>query len=124
MSNLYKQLETVISINGHEVAAIIRIETEFDETFGLDDIDFENEEEKARFERKLSRGELEPTFLRVEVYALGENGSDALGGVLVAKSEDLDNTVKEHDMIENATDELIKAIEAKFNTLKPYFQAA
>lgn len=124
MQELIKQLETIITINGNEVAAIIRVSVSQDEDFSIDDIDFDNEEDKARFERKLNRGELTASVVLVEVHALGEAESVALGSVLVASQADIDTAVEDHGLIEEATEFVVKAITDKYEMLKPYFQAA
>lgn len=121
--HLIKELETVVSINGNEVAAVVRLFWDNDDDYETD-MDFENEEEKEKFERRLARGDILYAVLFAEVCALGETGEDILGGVLVEKPEDMDTTIEEYNMIETATDELIKAVTEKYEALKPYFQAA
>lgn len=122
MANLIKELETVISINGKEANATIEISVEQDEDFTIDDIDFENEEEKSRFERRLNRGDISAQVVFVEVSALGESDTAVLGAVLVERVEDVDQAVNDHGMIQEATDALVKAINSKYEVLKPYFQ--
>lgn len=123
MDKVFKELETVIELNGNEVPATVRISLADDEDFTIDDIDFENEEEKTRFQRKLNRGEITATVIMVEVNALGESDTAVLGSVLVEKPEDVDSAVEEYEMISEATDAVVTLITEKYETLKPYFEA-
>jgi hypothetical protein len=122
MKNIVKEMETVFVLNGKEVDATITISTEHDEDFDLSDIDFENDQDKTRFERKLARNELEPVYILVEISALGETESDSLGRCFVTSPEDLDSYVSDHNMIEDATNSLTELLKAKYETLKPFFE--
>lgn len=124
MQLVYKELETVIEINGIEANATITIGLEEDDNFSSDDIDFENELDKETFDRRIDRGTIQPTVVSVEVTALGETETVSLGSVLVESSKDVDDAVEEYGLVAEATEHLIKTIEGRFETLKPYFRVA
>lgn len=119
----FKEMETVVTVNGKELEAIVRISTDLDSDFDSSDIDFENEEQVQQFQRMLDRGEIEARVILVEVTALGETGSDSLCQVLVKTSEDVDNAVAEHNMIEDATNNLIEELKFKYENLNVLFCA-
>lgn len=119
----FKEMETVVAVNGKDVSAVIRISTDLDSDFDSSDVDFENEDQVQQFQRMLDRGEIEARVILVEVIALGETGSDSLCQVLVKTSEDVDDAVAEHNMIEDATNNLVSELKFKYEELANVFAA-
>lgn len=118
-----KQMETVIEINNKPVNAVIEIEVDADEGFSIDEMDFENEDQKNTLQRRIDRGNVAIVTVLVKVSALGETETVSLGGVFVEKPEDVTNTVQEYELISEASDLLADSLLAKFEVLKDFFES-
>lgn len=116
-----KQMETVLELNGKTVNGLIEIEIEADEGFSIDEMDFENEDQKNTLQRRIDRGNVEVVCILVKVSALGETETVSLGSCFVEKPDDVDNTVQEYALIAEATELLTTALKDKYDTLKEVF---
>lgn len=117
----------VIKIKGHEVEVLIRVTVEEDET--APDFDFGDEEENKVYKNRFDKGDLFNGLIQVKASALGEHGYDCLGGVHLTKNNyfhaepfiaGVNETLKEHDMVQNALFDLVSTITAKANELKKF----
>lgn len=112
--------KTVI-IHGIQTEVGLKAEIHFDEYFELD-WDFEPGE-KERLQSQIHQGDLTPCWILVRAYGVGCSGDDSLGGVLVAKPEDVDSTIAENSMVNQAVEALKAAIRAQSLELAPYTKA-
>ena len=77
----------------------------------VDDMDFENEEQRLEYIGRFNSGELLNVYINVEVFSKSGqvSGSNGLGGCHV-KSEDLETEIKsmvdDYGMLEEAEDDL------------------
>lgn len=121
-NEIFKTMAKTIEINGHKIEAQVSIETAYDE------IDLDNlcdrqayPENAAKLERDLESGNASCLVVFVKAFALGESGTDCLGGCVVYQPTDVDSLVDEYCMIENALKDLKDQIFQKYDLLKPVF---
>jgi hypothetical protein len=120
---VYSSSQVEFELNGKPVKASVTVSYETDQDFDpIKDMDFDGEDQK-KFLRDLERGEVMPLVVYVSVSALGETGSDVLGGCLVNSVKDIDELVETHEMIEQAVIELKNNILHQIELLKPYIGA-
>lgn len=108
-----------LKINGIGVNAEVKIKIDQDE-WPDGDFDFGNAEDNARYLKRFETGELVCVRIVVEVSAEGEMGIDSLGMCHV-KAQSLEGDVlamvKDHQMIEQAAEDLRKEITSKAKRL-------
>lgn len=88
---------------------------------GTPDIDFDSEQDKKDFMNKLDKGELVCITVFIEAKFTCETGNDNLGFVIVRAShfeQDILETVKDYNMIDNAMNELKENIFVCFNQMR------
>lgn len=105
----------------------LRIVCEYDWETDPPDVEFESNEENEKYLKRFETGELSNLWVKVTAISLnlGDFADDTLGGIHVL-SADVENqlmeSVKEHQMIDNVTEKLISNLENKYRTLKGYFE--
>lgn len=114
--------ETQIHINGQLLPVKVRYEIEYDDYPIEDSFDFGDEKENEAYIERFRTGELESLIITVTAFAVGETGSDSLGGVHVVagKSADIYQTIENHDMVGNALTALKERIVTHARELQPY----
>lgn len=119
---VFKRTQADIEINGIKHTVTITIETDFCDSDPLD-MDFESEEDKANFIRKLDNGTYSNLYIRVRASLPGfvDQGQDALGGCIVSNPTDIDNIIEEHGMIDNAVSDLDKSLKSQYQFLNNLF---
>ena len=120
---VFKEMETVVLMNGKQVDAVIKVITENDEDFSIDNLDFENEGKRDKFSVQLERGSIVPTIVKVEITALNETADASVSEVLVKSSDDIARTVEEFKLIQEAMETLVDSVKSKFETLNQVFGA-
>jgi len=120
---VFKEMETVVLMNGKQVDAVIKVITENDEDFSIDNLDFENEGKRDQFAVQLERGSIVPTIVKVEITALNETADASVSEVLVKSSDDIARTVEEFKLIQEAMETLVDSVKSKFETLNQVFGA-
>jgi len=93
----------VIDYNGKPITVDVRVYTDFDELFDLND--FEDEATRNQLERDIERGRADVLVIMIEVDSKdvpGVQGLDALGGCIVYNRNDFKLLLEEHQMIHNA----------------------
>lgn len=104
----------------------VRIVCEYDWETDPPDVEFESNEENEKYLKRFETGELSNLWVKVTAISLnlGDFADDTLGGIHVL-SADVENqlmeSVKEHQMIDNAVNSLISNLETKYRALKGYF---
>jgi hypothetical protein len=113
--------DTVVEfgLNAKIAKARVVITYSYDSDFTADR-DFDSPEEKEKFLDDFRLGRLTPIVIFVKAYALGQTGQDVLGGSVVKDYKEVDGIVKDHDMINNAIDELKTHIHSLISQLQPY----
>lgn len=125
----FKKLEKTLMINGNKVKAQVTITVEEDDIDPAGDFDFGNEKENAEYLARFRSGELFVAVITVRATALGQEGTDCLGGCHIHSNNmfnskpfdsDVESMIKDQCMIERATEELAKHIVDAANLLAPY----
>ncbi|NJO48181.1 MAG: hypothetical protein HC840_00535 [Leptolyngbyaceae cyanobacterium RM2_2_4] len=103
---LFKAFKTTALINGLTKDVVISIETDHDEA----DLSHMESDERAKTERRLERGQLDCVWVKVTARFSELShfeGTDSLGQVFVSSPKDLEDTVSEYDMSQNAIADLV-----------------
>lgn len=125
----FKKYTQDVEINGVAVEVEISIRVEEDDITPEGDFDFGNAEENAAYLKRFNGGDLFMGVISVNAKAYGETGNDCLGGCHLKCNnmfdskpftQDVEDLVKEHGMVNNAIDELKKSIVAKATCLKVF----
>lgn len=125
----HNTIERTIEVNGIPVQAMIRIYIDEDHDSDPFDMDFESPEDRSAYERRFTRGELFNAWIQVVATAHGIDGSDTLCNVHMHCNNmfnpapfeaDLKSTLEDHDMIQNALNELTRELIEQANTLQPF----
>lgn len=116
----YKNFSKDIKINDKTITVFVRIYCHQDDIC-LDDIigDSENREE---LEEKIASGRMFIGLIEVKASFFNFNGSDILGGCYIETSDDIDSTVEDYRMINNAIDDLETNLRDNYITLKRIFE--
>lgn len=114
-----KQYKEMCLINGKMIECTVNIDADYDD-MGLDVLGLEQDDINA-LEAKIASGRLSIMNVLVTVSAFGLKGQDSLGGCYISSSEDVQNIVTEYSMVENATDELSKAVAEMFRDLNAIY---
>ena len=123
MKQLFSVSKEDIEINGYKLPVTIKVFTEWDDTFNIDDIYFDSQtDDKLKFERKLERGDIMPAIITVTASLDEFIGSDNMGSVIVENPNDVDATVKEYQMIDRSKADLVANMSAQYATLKLIFE--
>lgn len=104
---VFKAFKTTALINGLTKDVVISIETEHESDV---DLSYMDADEKAKTERRLERGQLDCVWVKVTARFSELShfeGVDSLGQVFVSSPKDLEDTVSEYDMAQNAIDDLV-----------------
>lgn len=104
-----------IDINGHKTQATLVAHVYFDDSYGY------YQDDDAETVKRVKSGELTPCLVAVKASALGFDGRDTLGSVLVAKPEDVTDAIQDNSMIDQAKDDLVVNILDTIQKLKPFF---
>lgn len=76
------------------------------------DQSYDGSQDEQDIQDAIKKGDITPSVIEVLVYdTTGEvTGSDILGGCLISEVLDVQDTVKEYDMIQIATDDMVKKV--------------
>lgn len=96
-----------IVVDGKTFSIVVTIHTDLDPEPSFD---YGNEEENAMALADLESGKVVCMFIKVTATAFDLEGTDTLHGCFVSKAEDILDTVNDHTMIDNATNELISKL--------------
>lgn len=118
---VFKEMVTTVIVNKREIDATIKIITEFDDTFSLDEIDFNSEKEKNAMIALIENNTITPMMIKVEVCALTETADASIGQVLVKSNSDITAAVMEYELIKEATESLIDSVKSKYELLNVVF---
>jgi len=107
----YRTLTHLFQVQGRTYSATVKIGTMVDECVSLDDLIDSKAfpKEAAKLERDLESGRASAIVVCVDAECAelpDLKGMDSLGAVIVYKTEDIDNAVCDHGMIENAISDL------------------
>jgi hypothetical protein len=89
-----------------------------DDQFNDGDIDFETEDEKQKFLRDIDRGHISCLHVTVLAKYSEFHGRDDLGKVYAKSPQEVEDIVKEYDMINSALIDLKHNMRQSFETLK------
>lgn len=120
-----KSFKKSFSLYNKELEALIYYK--YDNEYDLPDVQFSEDVEYSKsYLKKFESGEYVNLELEVSAYSLGEEGHDYLGQVHIeSKYADLqiDETIKVHQMLENAISKLIDNIKLKIKLIETTFNA-
>jgi len=133
MSNFttLKTFEMDAFLNKVALPVKVTIEVAEDDIVPAGDFDFGDAAENEAYLDQFKSGELFIAVIRVTAEALGEEGTDYLGGCHVHSNnafnsdpfaKDIDQLVMDHGMVDKALGDLMQAILIKANRLKPYIK--
>lgn len=117
-------------LNGRDIEINITITVECDDIDPAGDFDFGNEKDNTEYLQRFHSGELFIGVIGVKATALGETGTDYLGGCHLHSNNyfdskpftsDVSSIVTEYNMVDNAIIELLQAIQNKSEMLTPFF---
>lgn len=111
-------IKKMVLVNGIEIEVNVSFHVEPDDC--EIDIEFETDEEKQEFYKKLNSGQIQNVFIQVIASYQGIIGADSLGGNLISSKNEILETIEEHGMTENACEELVKEIIQMSKDLKQF----
>ncbi len=119
-------LNKTIEINGRKIPAIVNIEV-FEDDLPIE-VDFGNTDEEKKYLARFESGELFSACIKVTACALGQVDGDSLSACHLHSNnafeskfdDDLQGILEEHEMVENALENLKNTIIHQANKLAPY----
>lgn len=116
----WKSYSNTFPLAGKYVEIRIRIEVEPSD-LSLEDLGIDAAE-LAGLNRELERGDLMLADVTVSATYAGITGTDSLEAVFVRSPEDVEDSLIENDMEENARAELLKELAVTYETLLNLFE--
>ncbi len=122
----YKKFHKTITVNGHGVECLVKVLVNEDSLEYLTDQDYENETQRLEHLNRIESGEVFSAWIEVQVSALGLTAHDTLGACEIRSNNmfnsepfesDVNQVLESNGLEENATNDLIKQIEAQHETL-------
>lgn len=105
MNQPHSMKTILVEINNRAVSVSIVVYVEHDEGYNLSDLSDDSKEQK-RLGKKIDDGSLMIAHVMVKASAFTIDGIDTLGGVFIAKPEDVEETISFHSMELNAINDL------------------